>query len=279
MRKQAFFIFLFCVLATSGNCQGQCDIRGTWLIKKGRITPNYQRTAYEYSENRVTFGKDRIELASGFFYSILALDSNDWALGRYPFVYYGRTEDYRIVNDSLQIFRRPYGEWDSFKLKCVNTNQILLVKGPDTTVLVRSRELMSTKNCSIKSIRAHIYEQGLGLYGNDYKVTYSIDDKLAFQQLSEKAPKTEIRVFQMKTGTFQEICGGLSLVDFGKLKRRYQTGDSEVEVKEVAIEFLDGRTLDFHLENDDYPEDLMLALIPVLYGHQQYVYRDLPAIK
>jgi hypothetical protein len=263
----------------AGSCQTHCDLRGNWLIKKGNLTPDYQRTGYQYSQNRINFSLDQIELASGFFYDILPKDSNDWALGRYPFVYYGNLERYKIVGDTLQIYSRPYSMWESFKMQCVGDNELILRIDTDTVILTRDINVEPLKYCSIKSISAHVYEIGLGLYANNYNVSYSKDDNLVFQQWSDKEPSAGAKYIKLKPGTFDDICRGLSRVDLTKLKRRYPSKASELEVKDLEIEFTDGTRYEFHLENDDYPEDLMLALVPVLYGHQQYVYGDLPAVK
>ncbi|WP_143164710.1 hypothetical protein [Chryseolinea serpens] len=149
----------------------------------------------------------------------------------------------------------------------------------DTVILVQDRSREANLNCSIKTIKAHVYEQGLGLFANNYKVTYSRGDNLIFQQLSDKDPSTGTKIIQLKAGTFDDICKGLSQIDLTKLKDAYVTNESEAEVKDIEIELIDGKNYRFHLENDDYPEELMLALIPVLYGHQYYVYGKLPVVK
>jgi hypothetical protein len=149
----------------------------------------------------------------------------------------------------------------------------------DTLLITRYKDSKPIQPCRIKNIKAHVYENGLGLYGNNYKVTYSEDDKLVFQQLSSKDPNRRTETFKMKTGTFKKMCARLTEIQFANLKNTYLTTASEVEVKEIEIELTQGTRYKFHLENDDYPEELMLALIPVLYGHQQYLYGNLPAIK
>lgn len=279
MKRIYLVILLLCMWIASGSCQGRCDLKGSWLVKEGTLTPNYQRTGYQYSQNRVTFLKDRLELASGFFYSILSLDSDDWALGRYPFVYYGNVESYRIVSDTLQIYSRPHSKWESFKIECINNDEVRLQTTSDTVILARDKSEEPSRNCSIKTIKAHVYEKGLGLYANNYKVAYSRDDKLIFQQLSDKEPNVGTKNIKLKAGAFEEMCKRLSRIDLAKLKNTYSTGESELEVKDIEIELIDGKNYKFHLENNDYPEELMLALIPVLYGHQQYVYGQLPVVK
>jgi hypothetical protein len=278
--KRIYLVFLLlCVSIASGSCQARCDLKGNWLIKEGTLTPNYQRTGYRYSENRVTFLKNRLKLASGFFYSILSQDSDNWALGRYPFVYYGNVESYRIMNDTLQIYSRPYNKWESFKIVCIKSDEIRLRTTSDTVILARDKSDASSRNCSIKNIKIHVHEEGLGLYANNYKVAYSKDDKLTFQQLSDKEPNLGIKNIKLKAGAFEEMCERLGRIDLAKLKNTYSTGESELEVKDIEIEMTDGKKYEFHLENNDYPEELMLALVPVLYGHQQYIYGKLPVVK
>lgn len=279
MKRVYLATLLLCLWVTSGSCQRRCDLKGNWLIKDGALAPNYQRTGYQYSQNRVTFLKDQLELASGFYYSILSLDSSDWALGRYPFVYYGNTESYKVVNDRLEIYSKPYDEWESFQIECINSDEVRLSTSSDTVILIRDEIKESNKSCSIKTIKAHVYEEGLGLYANNYKVVYSQDDRLSFQQLSDKEPNAGIKNVKLTPGTFEEMCKRFSRIDLRRLKSTYSTDESEIEVKEIEIEMVDGTNYKFYLENNDYPEDLMLALVPVLYGHQQYLYGQLPVVK
>jgi hypothetical protein len=278
--KNALVFISAIVILFRCNGQSNCDLSGgRWLIKKGALTLKYQRTGYSYSHDHVTFYKDKIKLASGFFYNILSLDSSDWALGRYPFIYYGNLEDYKISADSLYLYSKPYKHWNSFKINCINNNEVKLIASSDTILLERNNRQEAGSKCSIKFIRVHVYEQGLGLYDINYDVTYSKDDKLIFQQLSNKEPNLRSKTFKLEAGTFSEICKGFSRFDFTKLKNVYPSKESEVEIKEMIIELQDGRLIKSHLENDDYPEELRLALIPVLYGHQKYVYGHLPAVE
>lgn len=279
MKKTYSIILLLYISMVTCSCQMPCDLKGKWLIKEGTLSRDFRRSGHLYSGNRVEFFRDRLELASGFSYNILPWDSADWGLGRYPFVYYGNTESYRIIEDTLQIYSAPYGRWESFKIECTRSDEITLRAARDTVILVQDRSSEANLNCSIETIKAHVYEQGLGLFANNYKVTYSRGDNLIFQQLSDKDPHAGTKIIQLKAGTFDDICKGLSQIDLTKLKDTYMTNESEAEVKDIEIELFDGKNYRFHLENDDYPEELMLALIPVLYGHQQYVYGQMPVVK
>jgi hypothetical protein len=108
MKKISLIILASYLILVQATCQPHCDLKGTWLIKKGKLISHYQPAAHQYFNSRVTFLNDRLEITSGIFYSILSLDSGDWALGRYPFVYYGDEESYKIKGDSLQIYSKPY---------------------------------------------------------------------------------------------------------------------------------------------------------------------------
>ncbi len=278
MKKKYSVILLLFICVSTGSCQMHCDLKGKWLIKTGILVPDYRRLGHQYSQNRVEFLNDRVELASGFFYNILPSDSVDWALGRYPFVFYENSESYRIRRDSLQIYSKPYNKWKSFKIECINSNEIRLRATNDTVILVRDRNKNVTSKSLIRTIEAHVYEQGPALYANNYKVKYSRGDKLIFEQLSDKDLYAGAKTIQLKAGTFENLCKGFSQIDFDNLKDKYLTDESHAEVKEIEIELVDGRKYQFYLENNNYPEELMLALIPVLYGHQQYVYGQLPAV-
>jgi len=278
MYKQIFTILL--IIAVGNGCaQRKCDLRGSWLIKKGTLTPNYRRTGYSYSRDFISLSKDSIYLATGFFYSILPLEADDWALGRYPFVYYGDKERYKISRDSLHVYCTPYREWTSFKISCQNNDEIRLIAMNDTLILVKDHGQSVEPACSINFINAHIYEQGIGLYGINYKVSYSKEDRLVYEQLGNEEGGLGIKTFQLKAGTFKEICKRIMRVNLATLAKQYPSKMSELEIIELEIGLEDGRIIKTRLENNDYPEELMLALIPVLYGHQRYVYKNLPPVK
>ena len=82
-----------------------------------------------YSFNKITFSYDSIEVASGFFYQTNDL-VDSYPVGRYPFVYYGNKERYKVSDDSLFIYSAPYGMWSSFKIDCTKEVESLVVLFP-----------------------------------------------------------------------------------------------------------------------------------------------------
>jgi hypothetical protein len=79
-----------------------------------------------------------LKLASGFFYNILPLGAADWRIGKYPFIYYGKKEYYRIKGDSLFVYSTPYKYWTGFRISCKTKQTITLTSKDNTLELVKS---------------------------------------------------------------------------------------------------------------------------------------------
>src|SRR5687768_15626645 len=91
-RYRLLFLLVIC---QSCSAQNHCSVDGWWQME-GRLTENYDAAA-SYSSNRLFFDGDSVYQASGFFYNTMGLD-DDYPNGRYPFVYYGSKEKYKLEN-------------------------------------------------------------------------------------------------------------------------------------------------------------------------------------
>ncbi|MBL0745086.1 hypothetical protein [Chryseolinea lacunae] len=276
MNRKILLIALFALIVC--RCQSQCDIRGMWLVTQGRIIENYEM-APAYSNNRITFSNDSIEFASGFFYNTLNLDSDTYALGRYPFVYYGKKEKYRVLGDTLFVYSKPYQSWNKFKMRCVNRDELRLDGKKDNLVLVRRKVKETSKACPIKYIKAHVDGGSLDLYNVNYKATYTKDDRLFFEQKDSLAERFNGVEIKLALGTFNSICRGFYDIDLQKVKKMYPTKVSDFSIIRVEIGLEDGVIIKSEIQNQECPEDLWIALIPVLYGHQQLLYSTYPPLK
>jgi hypothetical protein len=257
--------------AQLGTCQNPCSIEGEWLV-----TGTKNRLANSYTHDRASFKNDTMVLASGFYYPIVDQNNaepDDLATGKYPFVYYGNREPLKMEGDSLYVYSTPYKVWDSYKIICTSKG-IKLVQKNDELILTKSSERKVKRNYEITYVKAHIYESH-PYYGIDFRVTYSKGDLLTFQQLSEKDSDHTVKTFQLKRGSFAEMCEGLYKVDVLQLKNRYPAQISDPEIIELEIGLSGGRVVNSIIEIPDYPKELEIALIPVLYGHQRFVYGQL----
>ncbi|MFZ6011751.1 MAG: hypothetical protein ACOYXT_15520 [Bacteroidota bacterium] len=270
-------VLSYFIVTSAIACKSQtCDLQGDWLIRHGRISKNYE-LAYPYATNRITFSSDSVELASGFFYGTENLDEN-LPEGRYPFVYYGNWEKYKLHHDSLSVFSRPYEMWNSFKIKCRSSDRVILLGKNDSLILERTDKLKMKDECSIIYIKAHIYGIGgdVDLFKINYKISLSKDDNLVFE---EQKQGFKANSFKLKKGTFEKICEGFKKLNVKKLQKRYLAKLSHFDTIELEIGLEDGTVVRSELQGLNYPDELRLALIPVLYTHHQFLYSNLPPVK
>ena len=234
---------------------------------------NYEH-AQAYKNNIVTFQDDgSIELRSGFFYNILDLNAGNYDLGRYPYVYYGNFEKYKTQNDSLFIYSKPYKTWRPFKVKCVSNGMIELISNEYRTSLLRIGMTGEVNEYQIRELWVHVFEDdgGAALYKVNYKAKYTNDDMLSVE-VTDSSQNWKSYNFELSAGSFKAICKRFANIDLTKLQKRYPTEISERTVIHLKITFQNNKVVETILENRDYPEELHFALIPVLYGHQQFVY-------
>ena len=268
--------FLFILAFKTAISQKRCEIVGDWTLAGTRTAQ-----AEVYNRDRASFSKDSITLASGFYYPVIDQNNiEEWKTGRYPFVYYGRKEKYKVVGDSLYLFSTPYKEWDAFKIVCNESGKLQLIGKRKHWVLVREKPgTANKKTCTIRYIKAHVYEfEGVGNYDLNYRVTYSMDDKLIYEQLSEMDPDHTVKTFELKPGTFAEICQGFNYVDTRQIQSNYKASFSDPGIIELEVGLADGTVIRSRIADPEYPEELKLALIPVLYGHQRLAYPHLKPI-
>lgn len=262
------------VLAGFSCEQSTCQVEGTWSIS-GNMFENYEQ-AKAYDSNRIEFWKDSVKLASGFFFQSDNLRER-FPVGRYPFVYYGKTESYKIIDDSIQIRNSPYGLWRRYLISCIGKDELLLIGITDTLRLHKIVESRVGTVCTIKKISAHVYGGGIDgdAFGINYEVFYSNDNSMYYRELDKSG--NSIKNFNMKLDpkVFKEFCTDLVTVNLASLDSVYLSDVSESMVTKIKIEFEDGQIINFRLHNDDYPDELRLALINVLYYHQHLVYPEL----
>lgn len=269
------FLFYGCI----GNGQSICSVRGEWSIKSGRLFKNYE-IAHSYSYNRIRFSTDSVELSSGFFYNTLDINSYDARIGRFPYIYYGNKELYKISGDSLYVHSHPYQNWNTFRIRCLAKDKIQLIGKDDSLLLVRERTKMINPSCLIKYIKAEVDEGPMSAFNVHYKSTYLKSDSLIFEQEDSVADSFVRRVIKLKRGTFNQICRDLSShIDLLMVVRKFPTQEYDFGTIYLEIGLEDGRVINSEIQNKECPEPLWFALIPVLYDHQKLLYSEFPPIK
>jgi hypothetical protein len=279
MKNRITLIMVFLVsFVILGGCQSPCDLRGDWAV-----SGTFSYTGRPFVLDRAIFSNDSINLASGFYYAVADQSGNeDLQTGRHPYVYYGTKEKFKIIGDSLFLYSRPYSTWDVMKIVCKERDKVKLISKNEEWTLVRKQAVVMPpkRKYSIKYIKAHIYEdESVGLYGLNYTVTYSSDDKLFYQQESKKDSDHSLKSVQLKQGSFQEICNGFDYLDVTQLRTHYKAPESDARIIDLEIGLNDGRVIKSQIEDVEYPDELKLALIPVIFGYMKALYPDLKPLR
>ncbi|HEY0652113.1 MAG TPA: hypothetical protein VGD65_03255 [Chryseosolibacter sp.] len=278
MKKFLLFFLFGLSYVNVGFGQARCELFGEWKIISGNVTKNYKWASTRNYEDKLTFTADTAILESGFFYSILNVEAENYALNRYPFVFYGKKEHFQLRADTLFLRSSPYNKWNAFKIGCIDTNNLTLIAKNDTVRLTRANVRKNMTECRLKFIKAHVFERDAPIYNVNYQVKYFDNDQLLFQQLNGSKRDKKRREIKLPTNYFKNACRALMEIDLMSLQDHYQTDFSEVEIITVDFGFSDGTVKSIVLENDDYPEKLRHALVPILYGHQKFLYGDLKPI-
>lgn len=280
MRRNTFLIllvFLFCNNACNG--QSACTLRGDWVIQRGRLFKNYE-TARSYAYNKIFFSKDSVELSSGFFYNTIDINTYDSRIGRFPFIYYGNKERFKIESDSLYVFSNPYNDWSTFGIRCIDKDRIQLIGKNDSLFLVRDKTRRFVHPCSIQFVKAEVDEGSMSSFNVHYRSTYFPGDSLIFEQMDSLTGNFVKRVIKLRQGTFNQICSGLSgQVDLLMAVRKFPTQEYDFGTIYLQIGLQNGKVINSEIQNSECPEPLWFALIPFLYGHQKLLYSEFPPIK
>jgi hypothetical protein len=110
-----------------------------------------------------------------------------------------------------------------------------------------------------------------------HQIEVNAKDSLYYINLND----TPIRVdrFKLKTGSFKSIVEGFSGIDLLGLKDKYLSKESDFGTTTMEIRLSNGKIIKSELQSDEYPEDLRLALIPVRFGYQRFIYGGVKPIE
>lgn len=267
------------LMLTGQGCHGQntCSLEGVWLVTKGNLCYKYGGPS-KYDTDRATFYKDSIELASGFFYNTMDVD-DDYPTDRYPFVYYGNKEKYYIKNDTLYIRESPYQSWTLFEIQPLSVEKVRLIKFPSHDTVILKRTVPVNTVCKIESISLQLHKGSLEISNVEFKVTLTESDEMIFEQQYSTSESFFRRHVKLRQGTFKDICRGFSYIDLKSLQPEYPPKQSEIKKADIEINLDTGEQIRFtvwDIADGSAPSELQLALLPVLFLHQQFVYPKLP---
>lgn len=270
-------IYLIALLATTLNSFSQCKLQGTYVVREGRLLPNYEKAPL-YTSNRLIFEKDSVFMASGFFFNVDDVNA-DPVVGRSSYVYYGNKEAYRIVGDSLWIRSNPYKRWNKFKIICENGEVAGLVSmgySAKLTRLTDSDSNLNLKDCKIKAVRL---TKGGGDYGNrSYVATLERSDTLVYEGGDPKSPYKGTHRIRVRPGTFEYVCSGLTKFGLKNLRSFYPTDEYHFTTLILEITLTDGTPIKSVIRSQRCPDEILFSIIPILHGYEYHFYGRLKPV-
>lgn len=102
---------------------------------------------------------------------------------------------------------------------------------------------------------------------------------MIFEQRDSVTKKFKAIEYKLKGSGFKYICKGFNEVDILQLKKRDSTKEHDFSTVYVEIGLANGKVTKTEIQNQECPERLWFALIPVLYDHQQLLYSKYPPLK
>jgi hypothetical protein len=274
--KRLVLISIICILF--GNVSQAQNLHGNWKVTNGRIFPMVKTSAghIRSTPDYIEFSSDTLRIRSGIFYLVhdqLAEDYYFDKYKRYPFCYYGYSTTYRLKADTLQILYPPFQKWLYFHANFRDSSHLVLTSVRDTIQLERIQAMNPTPvAASIDYIKAHVFDIRFLL---SYDVTIYPPDHLKYKQQAALEKKMT-KWIKLPHGYFNYVLQGFSLTGF-KIDKSYP-GTPDSGSITLIIKYKDGSVLTSEIQGIEFPRELELALIPLIYAHQKYLYKDKPIL-
>lgn len=257
-------LFLF---TSTSSCQPKSfkdRIIGVWNLTDDRkiipIDPAYYDQVIEVvRENEISFSKDYLIIQSGIYY----LTKEEWPEGHYPWIYCGTHTLYKIVDDKLSIYNPGYKTWKEFSVKMVGNDSMILSSDTSSFFLFRKKVIQFDNG--IESI--HLKVVHVDPFLIDYDVYVEND------RIKVSSGRGERKAISQQYVDY--IFENFNRVNVSQLQDVYSSEESENRILELEIKYANGREKHSRIIGNDYPNELKLALLPVIYAndfinHRQY---------
>jgi len=229
-------------------------LQGVWSYhgkkKLFSLNPYYDDLVEVVERDEWIFHADRLEVRSGLY----SLTGEEWPKGHYPWIYHGSHTPYELTGNKLKVYSPGSRDWKIFSVQLVNADTILLTADSDAYALVRKTS-RSAPN-AVKSIHLKVFDP------DPFLVRYEVHVKNDRIEIISDSSKQAITAKQY----VDHILKGFNQVRLREIRTRYLSEFSENRILELDIEFQDGRKMHSEIIGNNYPPDLKLALIPIIYA-------------
>lgn len=243
-----------------GDLKG--NILGSWYLTNDKtflsIDTYFDQVIEIISEKEIVFLPECLEIRSGIF---RLTGENGWPEGHYPWSYCGNYTRYELNKDSLKIFNPAYNRWQIFHVKMNNTNDSLRLIRKNYTLILYRKNIHRYDN-EIKSIYLQIHD--VNLFGSEIVIKDSL--------FSVEGTNIKEKFYSKAYADY--IFQGFRSLDIDKLKKMYVSTSSENRVIELDFEYKKRKTKHIKIIGRDYPDELKMALLPLIYAGDFIKYKE-----
>lgn len=258
-------VFLF---ASTSTCQPKSlkdRIIGVWnLIDDRKIFPvdpaYYDQVIEVIRENEISFSEDYLVIQSGIYY----LTNEEWPEGHYPWIFCGTHTLYNVADDRVGIYNPGYRTWKEFTVKMIGKDSMTLSSDTLSFSLFRRKTVRFDNR--IESIHLKVVDVDPFLINYD---VYVENDRIKIVSNNKEEKKAILRQY------IDYLFENFNRVDVSQLPEVFDPAESENRILELDIEYGDGERKHSRIIGNDHPDQLKLALLPIIYAsdfinHRQY---------
>lgn len=266
LKKIVSSLVLIFLVIQNISCQDKSlkdRLTGTWGYngrqKLFSLNAYYDRRVEIVQNDELVFHADHLEIRSGIY----LLTDEEWPKGHYPWLYCGNRTVYKLAGNELSVYNPGSKTWKTFTVQMVKADSMTLTAGREIHSLVRKKKHSIPNN--IKSIHLKVLDVDPFLI--DYEVHVESD---RIKVISDSAGQ---EVTSKKYVDY--ILKGFDQISVSDIKAVYSSETSENRILELDIEFEKGKKVHSRIIGNNYPDELKLALLPVIYAgdfinHKQY---------
>lgn len=254
------------LLMSTSSCNSQSfkeRMIGTWKAANGRkifpVDPSYYDHVIEVmKENEISFRENYVIIQSGIYY----LTNEKWPEGHYPWIYCGAHTSYSVVDDKVSIYNPGYKTWKEFSVKMIGNDSMIL--SSDTSIYSLTRKRVAQFDNGIERIHLKIVHVDPFLINYD---VYVENDKIKVSSGKNKEKAISQQYVDYIFDNFKRV-------DVSKLLDVYNSEESENRILELDIEYNNGKEKHLRIIGEEYPVELKLALLPIIYARDFVDHRD-----
>ncbi len=230
----------------------------------------YQRGIEPQLKYRLIFLNDSVEIDGGIYYVI----SDEKLKNQYPYVYCGNKTTYALNGSELSLYHPGYKIWKKFNIRKINNDSLVLEDHHDTFDFIGVQEVSPSNLVLFKKIEINYFDiEGYGVW---YNIAILPTDELQYTERPKDEGSTTINI-NLPKGYFDDVTSKLNNANIMDLDSLYVEMESGSRKIELILSTYEGKKKRVKLYGNVFPNNLNLALVPIMYAHHKYLYNDLPA--